>query len=54
MKRGVVHLLIRHRGVRLQGYKGANLGNGEMRRAGLPSREGEPFEPVGFWIEKSW
>jgi len=41
-------------GVRRQGYRGANLGNGEMRWALACLREGEPFEPVGFWIEKSW
>jgi len=41
-------------GVRLQGYKGSNLGKGEMRWALASLGEAAPFEPVGFWIDKSW
>jgi tRNA G18 (ribose-2'-O)-methylase SpoU len=41
-------------GVRLQGYKGANLGKGEMRWALASLGEDELFEPVGFWIDKNW
>jgi len=40
-------------GVRLQGYKGANLSKGEMRWAMASLGEGEPFELVGLWIDKS-
>ncbi|MDK2897371.1 MAG: hypothetical protein PWP04_1491 [Candidatus Atribacteria bacterium] len=39
--------------VRLQGYKGTNLGRGEMHWTLSPLGKDEPFEPVGFWIEKS-
>ena len=47
-------LMVDGTGVRLQGYKGANLGKGEMRWALASLGENEPFEPVGFWIDKSW
>jgi len=47
-------LMVDGTGVRLQGYKGANLGKGEMRWAMASLGEGEPFELVGFWIDKSW
>lgn len=40
--------------IRLQGYRGANLGLGEMRWALASLGEDKPFEPVGFWIDKSW
>ncbi len=40
--------------IRLQGYRGANLGLGEMRWALASLGENKPFEPVGFWIDKSW
>lgn len=40
--------------VRLQGYKGYDLGQGEMRWALASLGEKQPFEPVGFWINKSW
>lgn len=40
--------------VRLQGHRGANLGQGEMRWALASLGEKQPFEPVGFWIDKSW
>jgi len=47
-------LMVDGTGVRLQGYKGANLGNGEMRWALASLGEGKPFDPVGFWVDKSW
>jgi hypothetical protein len=40
--------------IRLQGHRGANLGQGEMRWALASLGEGQPFEPVGFWIDQSW
>lgn len=47
-------LMVDGTGVRLQGYKGTNQGKGEMRWAMASLGEGEPFEPVGFWINESW
>ena len=47
-------LMVDGTGVRLQGYRGINLGKGEMRWALASLGENEPFEPVGFWIDKSW
>lgn len=47
-------LMVDGTGVRLQGYKGANLGQGEMRWALASLGENESFEPVGFWIDKGW
>lgn len=47
-------LMVDGTGVRLQGHKGIDLGNGEMRWAMASLEEGKPFEPVGFWIDKSW
>lgn len=47
-------LMVDGTGVRLQGYKGSNLGKGEMRWALASLGEAAPFEPVGFWIDKSW
>lgn len=40
--------------VRLQGDKGKDLGRTEMRWALASMEENEPFEPVGFWVKKSW
>lgn len=40
--------------VRLQGERGSNVGLGEMRWALTSLGEKQPFEPVGFWINKSW
>jgi hypothetical protein len=40
--------------VRLQGHRGVPLGKGEMRWALASLGEKQPFEPVGFWIGKSW
>jgi hypothetical protein len=40
--------------IRLQGYRGASLGNGEMRWALASVGERQLFETVGFWIDKSW
>lgn len=40
--------------VRLQGYKGSRRGHGELRWALASLGEKKPFEPVGFWINKSW
>ena len=47
-------LMVDGTGVRLQGYKGKNLGKGEMRWALASVGEKEPFEVVGFWIDRSW
>lgn len=47
-------LMVDGTGVRLQGYRGANLGRGEMRWALASLGEHKSFEPVGFWIGKSW
>jgi len=47
-------LMVDGTGVRLQGYRGINLGKGEMRWALASLGEDEPFETVGFWIDKSW
>jgi hypothetical protein len=40
--------------VRRQGNRGAHLGEAEMRWALASPGEGQAFEPVGFWIDKSW
>lgn len=40
--------------IRLQGHKGSNVGQGEMRWALASLGEKRPFEPVGFWIDQSW
>lgn len=40
--------------VRLQGDNGAAHKDGEMRWAMASLGEKRPFEPVGFWIDKSW
>lgn len=47
-------LMVDGTGVRLQGYRGANLGKGEMRWALASLGENKPFELVGFWINESW
>ncbi|MEA1964117.1 MAG: hypothetical protein U9O41_03205 [Candidatus Aerophobetes bacterium] len=47
-------LMVDGTGVRLQGYKGTKMGKSEMRWALASLGENEPFEPVGFWINKSW
>ncbi|MEA3485392.1 MAG: hypothetical protein U9R03_01650, partial [Candidatus Aerophobetes bacterium] len=39
---------------RLQGCRGTKMGKYEMRWALASLGENEPFEPVGFWINKSW
>jgi hypothetical protein len=48
------YLLVDGTGVRLQGYKGEDLGNKEMRWALASEGEKKPFEIVGFWIDKRW
>ena len=40
--------------VHLQGPKGKDLGQTEMRWALASVGPGKPFEPVGFWIGKGW
>lgn len=40
--------------VRLQGNGGAAEKDGEMRWAMASLGEKKPFEPVGFWIDKTW
>lgn len=40
--------------VHLQGSKGKDLGQVEMRWALASVGPGKPFEPVGFWIGKGW
>jgi len=40
--------------VHLQGRKGKDLGQAEMRWALASVGPGKPFEPVGFWIGKGW
>ena len=47
-------LMVDGTGVRLQGYRGTNLGKGEMRWALASLGEKESFELVGFWIDESW
>lgn len=47
-------LMVDGTGVRLQGYRGAHLGKGDMRWALASLGENKPFELVGFWIDKSW
>jgi hypothetical protein len=38
----------------LQGQKGKDPGQAQMRWALASQGEGKPFEPVGFWIDNSW
>jgi hypothetical protein len=47
-------LLVDGTKVHLQGKKGKDLGQAEMRWALASQGEGKPFEPVGFWIDTSW
>jgi len=47
-------LMVDGTGVRLQGYRGINLGKGDMRWALASLGEKKPFEVVGFWIDRSW
>ena len=52
--RAFVWLLVDGTKVHLQGKKGKDLGQVEMRWALASEGEGKPFEPVGFWIDTSW
>ena len=52
--RPFVWLLVDGTKVHLQGKKGKDLGQVEMRWALASEGEGQPFEPVGFWIDTSW
>jgi hypothetical protein len=40
--------------VKLQGNRGENAGEAEMRWAMASEGERQPFEPVGFWVGKDW
>lgn len=40
--------------VRLQGPRGTDLGQGQVRWALASVAENKPFEPVGLWVQKSW
>jgi hypothetical protein len=53
-QRGFVWLLVDGTKVHLQGKKGKDLGQVEMRWALASEGAGKPFEPVGFWIDTSW
>jgi hypothetical protein len=53
-KRPFVWLLVDGTQVHLQGKKGKDLGQAQMRWALASQGEGKPFEPVGFWIDTSW
>lgn len=48
------YLLVDGTGVRLQGYKGEDLGGKQMRWALGSVGEKKPFQIVGFWVDKSW
>jgi hypothetical protein len=52
--RPFVWLLVDGTKVHLQGKKGKDLGQVEMRWALASEGAGKPFEPVGFWIDTSW
>jgi hypothetical protein len=52
--RSFVWLLVDGTKVHLQGKKGKDLGQAEMRWALASEGAGKPFEPVGFWIDTSW
>jgi len=52
--RPFVWLLVDGTQVHLQGKKGQDLGQAQMRWALASQGEGKPFEPVGFWIGTSW
>ena len=47
-------LLVDGTKVRLQGSKGKDLGQAQMRWALASVGAGQPFEPVGFWIDTHW
>jgi hypothetical protein len=51
--RPFVWLLVDGTKVHLQGKKGKDLGQVEMRWALASEGPGKPFEPVGFWIDTS-
>ena len=53
-ERPFVWLLVDGTKVHLQGQKGKDLGQAQMRWALASQGEGNPFEPVGFWIDTSW
>lgn len=53
-ERAFVWLLVDGTKVHLQGKKGKDLGQVEMRWALASEGAGKPFEPVGFWIDTSW
>jgi hypothetical protein len=53
-ERAFVWLLVDGTQVHLQGKKGKDLGQAQMRWALASQGEGKPFEPVGFWIDTSW
>jgi hypothetical protein len=53
-QRPFVWLLVDGTKVHLQGAKGKDLGQVEMRWALASEGVGKPFEPVGFWIDRSW
>ena len=53
-ERPFVWLLVDGTTVHLQGKKGKDLGQAQMRWALASQGEGKPFEPVGFWIDTSW
>jgi hypothetical protein len=53
-ERPFVWLLVDGTKVHLQGKKGKDLGQAEMRWALASEGEGKPFELVGFWIDTSW
>jgi len=52
--RPFVWLLVDGTKVHLQGKKGQDLGQVEMRWALASEGPGKAFEPVGFWIDTSW
>lgn len=51
--RPFVWLVVDGTKVHLQGTKGKDIGQVEMRWALASEGEGKPFEPVGFWIDTS-
>lgn len=52
--RPFVWLVVDGTKVHLQGTKGKDIGQVEMRWSLASEGEGKPFEPVGFWIDTSW
>jgi hypothetical protein len=48
------YLLVDGTKVHLQGYRGKDLGQVEMRWALASLGSFSPFEPVGFWIDTDW